>query len=93
MQIPEQNFGGLVEKWGRSLGVGDLNDFRRKEEENIEIESRFINSNFKEKKRILDDIKVILSRRLKDQEILKNKQLKEINQLQQDFTKLELQKS
>jgi len=75
------------------LGVGDLNDFRRKEEENIEIESRFINSNFKEKKRILDDIKVILSRRLKDQEILKNKQLKEINQLQQDFTKLELQKS
>ena len=75
------------------MGVGDLNDFRRKEEENIEIESRFINSNFKEKKRILDDIKVILSRRLKDQEILKNKQLKEINQLQQDFTKLELQKS
>ncbi len=93
MQIPEQNFGGLVEKRGRSLGVGNLNDFRRKSQENIEIESRFMNSNFKEKKRILDDIKVILSRRLKDQEILKNKQLKEINQLQQDFTKLELQKS
>ena len=66
MQIPSQNDRYEVQKRQRSHGVGDLNDLQKKEEEKIEIERRYINSNFKEKKRILDDIKVILNRRLKD---------------------------